>query len=55
MRQSAKSTKAKIEPLLIPGNMTESLHLAHSAATRVSSMWMLQTTDKDRQDHHPRP
>ncbi|MGQ8872438.1 hypothetical protein [Paenibacillus sp. TSA_86.1] len=55
MRQSAKVTKARIEPLLIPGNITESLHLARSAATSVSTMWMFQTSDKDRQGYHPRP
>ncbi|PYE49525.1 hypothetical protein HUB98_10645 [Paenibacillus barcinonensis] len=55
MRQSAKVTKARIEPLLIPGNLAESLHLARSAAAYVSTMWMLQTSDKDRQEHHPRP
>lgn len=55
MRQSAKVTKARIEPLLIPGDMAESLHLARAAAACVSTMWMLRTSDKDRQDHHPRP
>ncbi|WP_342552486.1 hypothetical protein [Paenibacillus sp. FSL R7-0652] len=55
MRQSAKLTKARIEPLLIPGSMSESLHLARSAASCVSTLWMLQTSDKDRQDYHPRP
>ena len=55
MRQSAKVTKTRIEPLLIPGNLAESLHLARSAADHVSTLWMLQTTDKDRQEYHPRP
>ncbi|MBB6021948.1 hypothetical protein HNR77_003043 [Paenibacillus sp. JGP012] len=55
MRQSAKVTKTRIEPLLIPGNLAESLHLARSAAAHVTTMWMLQTSDKDHQEYHPRP
>ncbi|MGF6352125.1 hypothetical protein ABIE27_000021 [Paenibacillus sp. 4624] len=55
MRQSAKVIKNQNEPLMMPGNLAESLQLARSAAAHVSTLWMLQTSDKDRQEHHPRP
>lgn len=37
MRQSAKETRTRTEPLLLPGNLYESLHLARSAAEYVAN------------------
>ncbi|WP_339789388.1 hypothetical protein NSQ38_12015 [Paenibacillus sp. FSL R7-0313] len=54
MRQSAKETRTRTEPLLLPGNLYESLQLARSAAEYVATIWALQDTDKGKQSHLPR-
>ncbi|MGO4732548.1 hypothetical protein [Paenibacillus sp. 2KB_22] len=54
MRQSAKETRIRTEPLLLPGNMYESLHLARAAAECVATIWALEDSDKGKQSHLPR-
>ncbi|MCW3796018.1 hypothetical protein OM416_30980 [Paenibacillus sp. LS1] len=54
MRQSAKETRTRTEPLVFPGNLNESLHLARAAAECVATIWALQDSDKGKQTHLPR-
>lgn len=46
MRQSAKITRSRMEPLLIPGNLYESLKLARAASECVATIWSTQDSDK---------
>ncbi|GAB1156121.1 MULTISPECIES: hypothetical protein [Paenibacillus] len=54
MRQSAKITRSRMEPLLIPGNLYESLKLARAASECVATIWSTQDSDKGEQSHLPR-
>ncbi|CAM3004599.1 hypothetical protein QP794_22080 [Paenibacillus sp. UMB7766-LJ446] len=54
MRQSVKETRSRIEPLLLPGNLYESLKLARAAAECATTIWALQDSDKGEQSRLPR-
>lgn len=54
MRQSVKETRSRIEPLLLPGNLYESLQLARAAAEYASTVWALDNADKGEQSRLPR-
>ncbi|WP_181150926.1 hypothetical protein [Paenibacillus sp. PCH8] len=54
MRQSAKETRTRTEPLLFPGNLYESLQLARAAAECVATIWSVQVSDKEKQSQLPR-
>ncbi|WP_405153725.1 hypothetical protein [Paenibacillus sp. FSL K6-0108] len=54
MRQSVKETRSRVEPLLLPGNLSESLKLARVAAECATTIWALQDLDKREQSRLPR-
>ncbi|MEC0124791.1 hypothetical protein [Paenibacillus pabuli] len=54
MRQSVKETRSQIEPLLLPGNLYESLKLARAATECATTIWALQASNKGEQSRLPR-
>ncbi|CAH1204613.1 hypothetical protein PAECIP111890_02471 [Paenibacillus sp. JJ-223] len=54
MRQSTKESRSRMEPLLPPGSMHESLQLARAAADCVAAIWFVQEKDKGKPPRLPR-